>query len=62
VQAGTTVRINVAPNGSQANSATGWAQPLISADGTSVVFSSFASNLVPGDTNGFEDVFVASAR
>jgi Tol biopolymer transport system component len=62
VQAGTTVRINVAPNGSQANSATGWAQPLISADGTSVVFSSLASNLVPGDTNGFEDVFVASAR
>jgi uncharacterized repeat protein (TIGR01451 family) len=31
--------------------------PLVSADGTSVVFSSRASNLVSGDTNGAIDVF-----
>jgi Tol biopolymer transport system component len=31
--------------------------PSISGDGNIVVFSSFASNLVPGDTNGVLDVF-----
>jgi hypothetical protein len=33
-------------------------RPIISGDGRLVVFSSEASNLVPGDTNGFFDVFV----
>ena len=33
-------------------------RPSISADGNSITFSSAASNLVPGDTNGVEDVFV----
>lgn len=33
-------------------------QPSISADGQVIAFSSKASNLVPGDTNGIEDVFV----
>lgn len=33
-------------------------RPNISADGRYVVFSSDASNLVPGDTNKSEDVFV----
>ncbi len=32
--------------------------PDISADGRYVAFSSYASDLVPGDTNGHEDVFV----
>ena len=32
--------------------------PDISADGRYVAYSSLASNLVPGDTNGHEDVFV----
>jgi len=32
--------------------------PVLSADGRRVAFSSAASNLVPGDTNGHEDVFV----
>ena len=32
--------------------------PAISGDGRFVAFSSPASNLVPGDTNGYEDVFV----
>lgn len=31
---------------------------FISADGRYVVFQSGASNLVPGDTNGWEDIFV----
>lgn len=33
-------------------------QPAISADGKTVAFSSTASNLVPGDTNGVGDIFV----
>jgi TolB protein len=33
-------------------------QPSISADGRYVAFSSAATNLVPGDTNGVSDVFV----
>ena len=32
--------------------------PSISADGRYVAFSSFANNLVSGDTNGFDDAFV----
>lgn len=32
--------------------------PSVSSDGNLVVFASFASNLVPGDTNGNTDVFV----
>lgn len=32
--------------------------PTLSADGRFVVFASQATNLVPGDTNGVEDVFV----
>jgi Tol biopolymer transport system component len=34
--------------------------PAISADGDTVVFFSQAPNLVPGDTNGVRDVFVAT--
>jgi Tol biopolymer transport system component len=33
-------------------------RPSISADGRFVAFESYASNLVPEDTNGVEDVFV----
>jgi Tol biopolymer transport system component len=62
VEAGVTVRINVGPGGAQANALTSWVQPLISADGRSVVFSSRASNLVYGDTNYVQDVFVADAQ
>ena len=35
--------------------------PSISGDGNTVSFISFADNLVPNDTNGLEDVFLASA-
>jgi Tol biopolymer transport system component len=37
-------------------------QPELSADGQTLVFSSSASNLVPGDTNGQPDVFVQNLR
>ena len=36
--------------------------PVISANGRYVAFASFASNLVPGDTNGTLDVFVADLQ
>jgi Tol biopolymer transport system component len=53
---GETTRVSVASDGSQANS--GSASPSISADGRFVAFNSEATNLVPGDTNGGQDVFV----
>jgi Tol biopolymer transport system component len=53
---GVTVRVNVATSGAQAND--GSAQVDISGDGRFVTFDSFASNLVPGDTNGVLDVFL----
>ena len=60
-QTGTTTRVSVDSNGIQGNSysgSIGWSS--ISADGRYVVFSSYASNLVPNDTNGRTDVFVWS--
>ncbi len=54
--AGTTERVSLGANGAQANSSS-WGS-AISADGRFVAFASYASNLVPGDTNGTEDVFV----
>jgi Tol biopolymer transport system component len=55
-QAGTTIRANVGSNGEEANANS--TEPRISPDGRYLVFSSFASTLVPGDTNGTWDVFV----
>src|SRR4029453_15940937 len=54
--AGITRRVSVASNGGAPNGPS-WA-PRLSADGRYVAFTSAASNLVPGDTNGVEDVFV----
>lgn len=62
---GATERVSVGPGGAQANgdncnmSEDGcfWG-PAISADGRFVAFTSVASNLVVGDTNGEPDVFV----
>jgi Tol biopolymer transport system component len=51
-----TRRVSVGPGGQQANSFS--FEPAISADGRFVVFESFASNLVAGDTNNAYDVFV----
>jgi Tol biopolymer transport system component len=53
---GVTSRANLAHDGSEPNDDT--YGPIISPDGTHVAFFSQASNLVPGDTNGLEDVFV----
>src|SRR5262249_363073 len=53
--AGTTERVSLASNGTPSNS--DCAPPAISPDGRYVVFGSFASNLVPGDTNVAFDVF-----
>jgi Tol biopolymer transport system component len=52
----TTTRVSVSSTGAQGSNAS--AQPSISADGRFVAFRSFASNLVPGDTNGVLDLFV----
>jgi Tol biopolymer transport system component len=51
-----TVRVSVGSTGTEANEASSSAS--ISSDGRYVAFESFADNLVPGDTNGFFDVFV----
>lgn len=53
---GTTTRVSVASDGTQGNNHSRLA--TISADGTKVAFISWANNLVAGDTNGREDVFV----
>jgi Tol biopolymer transport system component len=55
-QTGTTTRVSVASDGTQGNSDSWYS--LISADGRYVAFSSWASNLVPDDTNNYQDVFV----
>ena len=51
-----TFRVSVSSAGVQANNES--FGPLISADGRYVAFVSDASNLVAGDSNGYEDVFV----
>ena len=56
---GTTERVSVASDGTQADNISGRrGAPTSSADGRLVAFDSLASNLVPGDANGFDDVFV----
>lgn len=57
LETGRTIRVSVSAGGSEANGAS--SVRGISADGRLVVFQSFATNLVPGDTNGRRDVFVA---
>lgn len=52
----TTQRVSVADSGAQSDGFSfGGA---LSANGGAIVFSSIASNLVPNDTNGVQDVFV----
>jgi len=60
LQEDTLVRISTTSDGSQAGGfpVSHRQDPMISADGRFVVFSSLATNLVPGDTNGYGDVFV----
>ncbi len=54
--AGTTTRVSVGAGGVQANGAS--RTPWISANGQFVAFVSSATNLVPGDTNSVDDIFV----
>ncbi|MBI3846342.1 MAG: PD40 domain-containing protein [Planctomycetes bacterium] len=53
---GATTRVSVDSADGEANSGSDF--PSISADGRFVAFNCQATNLVPGDTNGMEDVFV----
>src|SRR5947209_1614213 len=55
-QTGTTERVSVASDGTEGNAASAGA--TLSADGRFVAFHSAATNLVAGDTNGTNDVFV----
>ena len=57
LQSGTTVRVNVSTSGAQANSLT-YNTSALSGDGVVVGFTSMATNLVVGDSNLREDVFV----
>jgi Tol biopolymer transport system component len=55
-QTGKTTRVSMDSAGNQGN---GYSMvPVISANGRFVVFGSYASNLVAGDTNGVPDIFV----
>lgn len=53
---GETTRVSEAPGGAEANDNS--QNPSISADGRFVAFESLATNLVPGDINGDQDIFV----
>ena len=60
-QTGTTTRVSVDSSGVQGNGVsylTDISGNSISGDGRFVTFVSAATNLVPGDTNGFWDAFV----
>ncbi|HSD00817.1 MAG TPA: hypothetical protein VLB81_00485, partial [Gaiellales bacterium] len=54
--AATTVRVSVSSTGAQGNGPSVF--DAISADGRFVLFDSWATNLIPGDTNGVRDVFL----
>jgi len=55
-QSGATACASVAPSGVPGNGHS--TQPAISVDGRFVAFTSFATNLVAGDTNGWTDEFI----
>ena len=57
---GMTERVSVASNGEAGNDSS--LESSINGDGRFVVFSSFASNLVPDDTNGEWDIFVLDRK
>ncbi|HVS18292.1 MAG TPA: hypothetical protein VMT18_06815 [Planctomycetota bacterium] len=60
LDAGRTTRVSVGPGGVQGDSLSLRAVP--SFDGRFVAFKSQAANLVPGDTNGVQDVFLHDVR
>jgi hypothetical protein len=59
---GTTERVNVSSRGDQANDGTEYGWPAMTPDARFVAFTSSASNLVPGDTNTYSDVFVRDRK
>jgi hypothetical protein len=59
-QNGTTERVSVGSNGAQGNGDSLF--PSISADGRYVAFTSGATNLIPGGTNGTGDIFLRDRR
>lgn len=59
-QTGETTRISVTSSAAEAHGSS--RTPQISSDGYTVVFESWASDLVPGDTNGYRDIFVRRWR
>ena len=60
LQTGQMTRISTTIDGSQGNNNSG--DPVLSADGSMIAFSSSANNLVVDDTNNREDVFVKNLR
>jgi Tol biopolymer transport system component len=63
LRAGRTELVSVSSNGVQGDGSSGGFRGVtLSAAGRFVAFSSDATNLVPGDTNGFPDVFVRDRR
>ena len=58
MNAGVTWRVSVDSAGNQANDMSSFYRVDVSDDGRYVSFMSLATNLVPGDTNGVQDVFV----
>jgi Tol biopolymer transport system component len=58
LRAGETTRVSVSSSGAQGDDDSSALSVSMSADARFVAFSSIASNLVPGDTNGRSDVFV----
>ena len=54
-QAQTTIRISQAPGGAEADDYSAWAR--VTSDGSEVLFSSEAGNLIPNDNDGKLDVF-----
>jgi Tol biopolymer transport system component len=57
---GITRRVSIGWNGQEADARC--VNPAISADGRYVAFQSLATNLVPNDTNNFEDIFVVDLQ
>lgn len=55
-QTGQTTRVSVSSTGQEGDGRS--YEPAISSDGRTVAFVSHATNLVAGDTNGYDDVFV----
>jgi hypothetical protein len=60
VRTGSTTRVSVDSGGEEADSDN--ANPSVSGNGRFVAFDSFATNLVPGDTNDADDAFVHDVK